>query len=645
MSESGVTANLRPGQLIGNDKYRLIRPIGAGGMGSVWEAQQEGMAGFAKRVALKLMLVGAQVEEEARRLFLNEARISARLSHPNLIEIYDLGQDQNLDYIAMEFIQGKDLSGLIKASKTGDGPAGLPWEVATHIMIEVCKGLHYAHELKDDNGDLIGLIHRDLKPGNVLVSRDGYIKVIDFGIAKSALNDGKTRTGVIKGTPAYMPPEQLAAQPLNRRADLFALGAILFELICGYPPFVGETLYNIIFAIQGGEPQNFPNEADKFIPENLKAAILKCLQKDKEDRYFNAKEFRVALEDVMMDHKIRMDHEILAERLVGFQDAHTEAGFLPTADGISSDTPAPRSAVADELLQGKVSQADSLSSMASQPTAMLQSGELELMAQPEAPKDRSTLLYALVAVLILGAVAGITFAFMMGPQEKKTPKLASKTQKRLTKGATGLQPSFYTPDKQSEPIKQATRTPPQPTQRRSAPNPPTQAPTPPKAPAKRKRVRVARAKRRKIKRALRMAPAKLVVDIRPTCQLFEGAKRLGSSNGSPIELTPGPHRFRCINFPSRLNHVFRINARPGQTKRIKKRFRRGTLFVLSFPSAMLFLKANGQRFGLIGQSHEAIKLFQGKYQLELRKKSNPSLRKNLTITISPGQVARPKVIW
>jgi len=261
-------------------------------MAEIWLAQQRAAGGFEKLVAVKRILPGLASREEFVRMFLDEARLAAQLSHPNIVQIYDLGQAGNTYYIAMEFIHGENLRLITRRAYEGEG---VPIPIAVKIISDAALALHYAHHKQDLKGQDLGVVHRDISPQNLLVSYEGLVKVVDFGIAKAAGSLTETRTGVIKGKYPYMSPEQVLARKIDGRSDLYSLGIVLWELLCGKRLYDHPTDFLVMEAIAKGDPQ----EAALFrkdLPESLGLILDKMLAKDPADRYANGHALHQALE-------------------------------------------------------------------------------------------------------------------------------------------------------------------------------------------------------------------------------------------------------------------------------------------------------------------------------------------------------------
>jgi serine/threonine protein kinase len=271
--------------------YDLLIPLGTGGMASVWLARRKGTHGFQKILAVKLLHARLQSSGVHARMFLDEARITARIRHPNVVEIYDLGDQDGLLYQAMEWVDGEPLSALLRACQ-----GKFPIPIAVHIGIQVAAGLHAAHQLRNDENIPLGLVHRDVSPQNILIGFDGGVKVVDFGVAKAACNAELTVIGQIKGKVAYMSPEQASGQPVDRRTDIFVLGVVLYLMITGKHPFRGETEAETIRRLSDPRFAVALLELSPEIPQALRDVLREATHKDPDDRYASMADLMRALE-------------------------------------------------------------------------------------------------------------------------------------------------------------------------------------------------------------------------------------------------------------------------------------------------------------------------------------------------------------
>jgi len=275
-------------------KYQLLRKLATGGMAEVFLARAEGPMGFQKRLVVKRILPHFVEDPSFVAMFLSEAKLAAELDHPNLVQIFDFGEADGQYYLAMELIDGPNLRVLNVTARARGKPLSYP--MAARVIGFAAEGLHAAHELRDDRGKLVHLVHRDISPDNILISRNGTVKVVDFGIAKVASEPSRTKSGVIKGKLAYMPPEQLVREPLDRRADIFALGVVLYELIAGAMPFDATSEVSIIQAIMNDAPLDRVRTKVPDVPLELDEIIATCLAKNQADRFPTCKALHSALE-------------------------------------------------------------------------------------------------------------------------------------------------------------------------------------------------------------------------------------------------------------------------------------------------------------------------------------------------------------
>ncbi|MFN7133225.1 MAG: serine/threonine protein kinase, partial [Myxococcales bacterium] len=270
-------------------KYFLLKKLAAGGMGEVFLARQQGPAGFEKILVIKRILNHLTDNNDYVEAFLTEARLQARMSHSSIVSIFDLGQAEDGSfYLAMEFIHGKSLVETITRAK--NMKKQLPPDLAALILERAADGLSYAHNLTDNAGRSMNIIHRDISPHNVLISYTGDIKLIDFGIAKSEINSVKTETGTIKGKFFYMSPEQSAAKPLDKRSDIFSLGIVLYETLTGDNPFMRGNVVLALEAIQKWDPPP-PSSIDPALAP-FDPIVAKALAKDREQRYQDAADLK-----------------------------------------------------------------------------------------------------------------------------------------------------------------------------------------------------------------------------------------------------------------------------------------------------------------------------------------------------------------
>ncbi|MDD5301337.1 MAG: serine/threonine-protein kinase [Gallionella sp.] len=260
-------------------RYEVIGELGQGAMGIVYKAKDPLID---RVVAIKTINLGLALDEkeEYEGRFYQEAKAAGRLNHPNIVTIYDVGKSGDVAYIAMEFLQGRELRDIMNDGKL------LPVDQVLDIAAQVAQGLAYAHEHD--------IVHRDVKPSNIMLVRDGHVKITDFGIARMASSAVHTQTGMVLGSPKYMSPEQVMGKAIDQRSDIFSLGVMLYEMLTGQAPFNGENVNAIMYQTLNAVPVP-PSTLNPAAPEMVNFIVAKALAKKLDDRYLNAKDFAADL--------------------------------------------------------------------------------------------------------------------------------------------------------------------------------------------------------------------------------------------------------------------------------------------------------------------------------------------------------------
>jgi len=330
-------------------KYQLIKKLATGGMAQIYLARQSGIEGFEKLLVVKRILPHLAENEDFIKMFLDEARIAARLNHPNIVQIFDLGAQDDSFFIAMEYIHGEDVRRVWK--RTEAAKRELPVPLTLRIIMEACAGLDYAHKKTDQAGKPLGIVHRDISPQNILVTFEGGVKVVDFGIAKAADQATVTRSGVLKGKYSYMSPEQASGKKVDHRTDLFALGVVLYELLTGTRLFKRSSDIQTLNAVTDCEVAP-PSQVNSRVPTSLDPVVLKALAKHPDDRYADAGGLQAALEDWLLQNQLPSSsvhlsaflHEIYADRLA--KEAEEGRVLIEDLDraGNTDEAPPPRAA-------------------------------------------------------------------------------------------------------------------------------------------------------------------------------------------------------------------------------------------------------------------------------------------------------------
>jgi len=322
---------LAPGDKLG--KHDLIRQIAVGGMAELYLARTMGIEGFEKLVVVKRILPQYANNSSFVNMFLNEARLAATLHHPNIAQVYDIGQEQGEYFFSMEYVHGEDLGQIVRTSQENGVPVSL--DVALTLVTGLCAGLHHAHEKTAPDGRPLNVVHRDVSPSNVLVSYDGSVKLVDFGIARANTTPSSTAGG-LKGKIAYMSPEQCKGKTtLDRRSDIFSVGTLLYELTTGQLPFTDENEYAVLNHIVNDDVVP-PSKLVPGYPPALEAIVMKALARETERRFKTTLEFQTQLEDFAHENRLRVSPLVLArlmstlfpQRLEEWKNARAQGAFF-----------------------------------------------------------------------------------------------------------------------------------------------------------------------------------------------------------------------------------------------------------------------------------------------------------------------------
>jgi len=281
--------------MISIGRYEIIKKLGQGSMGVVYKARDPWIDRNVAVKTINLQDLKTEEKKECKARFYQEARAVGRLSHRNIVAIHDLGEDSGMTYIAMELLEGYELDHLLK-----DGQR-LPVEEALSVVIQVSAGLAYAHEH--------GIIHRDIKPSNIMVLNGNQVKIADFGIASMTASLLNTQIGKVLGSPLYMSPEQVLDRPIDNRLDIFSVGAMLFRMLTGLPPFWGDNTHAVMYKIVHENPPK-PSFSNPDVPKQLDAIVAKCMAKNPDDRYPSAYELTDdlrACREILLNSKAGVD--------------------------------------------------------------------------------------------------------------------------------------------------------------------------------------------------------------------------------------------------------------------------------------------------------------------------------------------------
>lgn len=324
-------------------RYEILKRVAVGGMATVHLGRAVGVGGFERLVAIKVMHPQFAAEPEFVTMFLDEARLAARIRHPNVVPTLDVQESADGLFLVMEYIDGPSLQQLRKA--VGTTPGAIPLPIVLRIMIETLNGLHCAHELRDDEDQPLNLIHRDVSPVNVLVGTDGGARITDFGVARAEARLSSTRGGQLKGKIPFMPPEQLLNEELDRRCDVYAAGAVLWESIVGKRLFHADSDGALLTMILSGASSK-PSDHDPSVPPAIDAVTMKALAKKRDQRFASAADFAEALEQAAAESKIAIAPARAVAAFIAEAGAHKKLDLKEVAAlrrGLPGRDPVPSS--------------------------------------------------------------------------------------------------------------------------------------------------------------------------------------------------------------------------------------------------------------------------------------------------------------
>lgn len=411
--------------------YQPLRRLAVGGMAEIFLARAEGLGGFDKLCVQKRILPQHASDQAFVRIILDEARLMATLSHPNIAQVYDVGVEAGRHFFTMEYVHGEDLREILRAA---GGP--LPLGEALGIIIGTAAGLHHAHEARGADGTPLRIVHRDVSPSNVLCGYDGGVKVTDFGVAKWAAQRSETEHGMLKGKVGYMSPEQCRAEPLDRRSDVFALGILLYEATTGRRPFDAESDFEVMNAIvnRAAAP---PSTVVPGYPPELEAIVMKALERDRAARHATAEEMQHALEALAAERRLAIGPSALARFMTGLFGGKVTAWERARQQGKT---------LGQHLQETIPGVADQTRTDLELPAARRRAtGTATPSAGTLAARRRSRFLAAAAVVLVLGVAGALAARMRTGEQARVAPPPVAPTP-----GPSAIGPSV--PPRPSPPI-------------------------------------------------------------------------------------------------------------------------------------------------------------------------------------------------
>lgn len=367
-------------------KYEIVAPLGRGGAGEVFLALATGLGGFKKLVVVKMLHSHFEDDKNLVEMFLDEARLAARLSHPNVVQTLEVGVEGDRHFIAMTYLEGLPLDQVL--ARFGKRAQRIPPPVGARIVIDVLDGLAYAHQLKDYDGAPLSIVHRDVSPSNVFVCWDGSVKLLDFGIAKAERRRANTDSGIIKGKFGYIAPEQATGDRVDARADIWSCGVVLWELLSSKRLFPNLNDVTTLRKLVAGTIPSIQDAVDEPLPAELVTVVERALQRSSSDRYADATEMRDELQAYLdsLETAVTRDDvaECIGERFAGEREAQQATVRAAVGGGKLAATPSGSFRLGDET---------------SKRIMTLLPPEEERVALPKEP-----LILALLAVIAIGAI-------------------------------------------------------------------------------------------------------------------------------------------------------------------------------------------------------------------------------------------------
>ena len=449
-------------------RYELVLPIAVGGMARVWAARMNGQRGFTKLVAIKTILPHLASDPDFEHMFLDEARIASGVHHPNVCEVYELGEERGVLYLAMEWVNGDTLSHVLRVAGQ---VVPLDARVAGRIVADACAGLHAAHALSDDEGQSLNVVHRDVSPQNILLSADGNVKVADFGVAKAmGQRHHHSSAGALKGKLSYMAPELATGKPVDRRSDVFSLGCVLYEMATGKKPFRGDGEHHVLHRLQKGEFVP-PSRTLTGFPYELERIILRAMSPQPLHRYQAMDGMRLALEEWLAKSGpiVTQSHvaAVVRQRAGTEMDQRKErirlAYSAPVGAGTGAASTATREKEANEALQATPSRPTGTGSLsgvvplreavdaggiAREPRGSVPPPSLSLPAVPLASSPRVVTVTDYVtagALGVLGAAAMGALAFFVWRSLAAATAMPGATRASVSDAALVQAPAPLTP--------------------------------------------------------------------------------------------------------------------------------------------------------------------------------------------------------
>ncbi|TVQ78140.1 MAG: serine/threonine protein kinase [Bradymonadales bacterium] len=537
--------------------YILLDRLAVGGMAEIYKAKQSGVRGFEKIVVIKKILQHLREDPEFVEMFEDEAKIAAQLNQANIVQIYELGEVDEVLYITMEFVEGKNLRDITRSLKTKG--LHLSIEQCLYLITEVLKGLDFAHRKTDSLGEPLKIIHRDMSPQNIVISYEGEVKILDFGIAKAASRISRTEAGVLKGKFSYMSPEQASGRSIDQTTDIYAVGVILHELLTSDRLFRAESDIQTLERVKAGFVPK-PSEKNPLVSPALDEIVLKTLAREPENRYQSASHLLSDLSQFAIEQKLSLSSQELAafmhslfETEMKIERERLKAALEQAKDPLLRSQANPNTHIAfkSKLLEAGL-----------QPAAEL-GEEITVSTYPEKKRKKRNLLIAGGAFVILSSLFALFFEGPQSPREPSSPSPELRPDR--SEEASAVESPVAEPDK--EEASEDTRTSGDSTEAVTRilqrPEPRLRRPIPVEEPPE-----VVEDRRTQVQ--AQRGRVNLIAPPEGYAQVFIGGRLIGSVPGPRargIELEVGEHEFRC-DTPQK-SYKGRVKVEANQTRSIR----------------------------------------------------------------------------
>jgi serine/threonine-protein kinase len=595
--------------------YVLLKKLGTGGMAEVFLARQTGLAGFERLVCIKRILPHLTEHSEFITMFQDEARIAANLNHPNIVQIYELGEIEGSYFIAMELIKGEDVRQIYNA-EVAKGHI-IPYVNAAQMIYGACNGLGFAHASCDAMGKPLGLVHRDISPQNILVTYNGFPKIVDFGVAKARGKMTETRSGVLKGKYSYMSPEQAKGKPIDGRSDIFATGIVLYEITTGQRLFKRENEIETLHAVMNCRVPP-PSKIIPGYPKDLEEIVMHSLAAKADDRYATAYDFANDLEQFILDQGSSTSPQALGSYMQElFADKLKDDPYSPekleemakqaSTISLAGHTPSPRRSADDTVPSGLSAQRRAGATA----TRVITPEGSEVIIEEEEVVDPKMRMILWISAVVMALITVCVLFLAFGTLKKPAQPLPEEPKTAVAK----------TVDQTARPEEK--------------PIPPAAIPAPPMAePQEGAKAEIPAAGEAAHKAHAESPKGYLTISADKQWRLSINGRERGNVPVRNLELSPGNYKLRFYRPDTGTSHTAQVTVKNGKDATYTLPQGQGTLFVNANPWAKISLGTGSKDDTPTNYQN----LPAGDYQVKAECENGRKITKNITVT--SGQKAK-----